>query len=223
MGSRELAADLGLEPTRVNRLLKTLAYVGLAQQDAQRKYRCGPGIHVLAAQALVGSGLLRKATPHLESLRRFGFTVALGVLWRDKVSYLYHASPETPSNSAVGRVGLFPAEASGLGIAVLAGRINKEIVSRFTDPHVRRSALRAVRQTRNLGYACVTRTDKTSTLAVCLEGQTDAAIGLSGRFADHPTDPLVGALKQAARAIASESCPTAGAAAEMSSDSPQIL
>jgi len=82
VGGRELARELGLEPTRVNRLLRTLAHLGLAQQDDRRKYRRGPGIHVLAAQAKFRSGLLRRAMPVLESLRRFEFTVALGVLWR---------------------------------------------------------------------------------------------------------------------------------------------
>jgi len=65
VGGRELARDLGLEPTRVHRLLRTLAHLGLAQQDAQRRYRPGPGIHVLAAQAMFGSGLLRRALPVL--------------------------------------------------------------------------------------------------------------------------------------------------------------
>src|SRR5262245_29763060 len=77
VGNRELARALGLEPTRVNRLLKTLAHLGLAEQDAQRRYRPGPAIHVLAAQSLFGSKLIRRAIGPLEELHRFGLIVAL--------------------------------------------------------------------------------------------------------------------------------------------------
>ena len=115
-----MARQLGLEPTRVNRLLKTLAHLGLAEQDAQRRYRPGPAIHVLAAQAMFGSGLLRRAMPVLEGLHALGCTVAMGVLWRDRVCYLYHGGPDTPAAEALGRVGLFPAAASGIGCALLA-------------------------------------------------------------------------------------------------------
>src|SRR5687768_12021147 len=55
VGSRELARRLGLENTRVNRLLKTLAAIGMAEQNVVRKYSPGPGMHVLAAQSLYAS------------------------------------------------------------------------------------------------------------------------------------------------------------------------
>ena len=93
VGSRELARRLDIDPVKVNRLLKTLAYLGIARQTADRKYTAGPGMHVLAAQSLFASGLIRHALPVLENLRRFGHTVALGVLWQDNVSYLFHAPP----------------------------------------------------------------------------------------------------------------------------------
>ena len=76
-----MARQLGANPTRVNRLLKTLAYLGIARQTANRKYTPGPGMHVLAAQSLFASGLIRRAMPVLEDLRRFGHTVAMGVLF----------------------------------------------------------------------------------------------------------------------------------------------
>jgi DNA-binding IclR family transcriptional regulator len=115
VGSRQLARELGLEPTRVNRLLKTLAALGLIAQTAGRRYAAGPGIHILAAQSLYASGLIRYALPVLESLHDTGYLVAMGVLWRDKVSYLYHAAPGTPSIEAVGTRGFFPAMESGIG------------------------------------------------------------------------------------------------------------
>ena len=61
IGSRELARQLGIDSTKVNRLLKTLAYLGIARQTANRKYTAGPGMHVLAAQSLFASGLIRRA------------------------------------------------------------------------------------------------------------------------------------------------------------------
>ena len=69
MGSRELARILGLEPTRVNRLLKTLEHIGLLSQTEKRKYRPGPGIHILAAQSLYSSGLLKAAIENLETFQ----------------------------------------------------------------------------------------------------------------------------------------------------------
>ena len=63
-----MARQLGLEPTRVNRLLKTLAHLGMARQDPDRKYLPGPAMHVLSALSLFGSGLIRRAIGPLESL-----------------------------------------------------------------------------------------------------------------------------------------------------------
>lgn len=47
VGCREIARQLGLDPTKVNRLLKTLTYLGIARQTANRKYTAGSGMHVL--------------------------------------------------------------------------------------------------------------------------------------------------------------------------------
>ena len=60
VGCRELARRLDIDPIKVNRLLKTLAYLGIARQTADRKYTAGPGMHVLAAQSLFASGLIRR-------------------------------------------------------------------------------------------------------------------------------------------------------------------
>jgi len=120
VGCRELARRLDADPTKINRLLKTLAYLGIARQTANRKYTAGPGMHVLAAQSLFASGLIRRALPVLEGLRRFGHTVALGVLWGDSVSYLFHAPPGIEASRGLGRIGLLPATTSGIGIVLLS-------------------------------------------------------------------------------------------------------
>jgi DNA-binding IclR family transcriptional regulator len=121
VGGRELARTLGLDVMRTNRLLKTLAYAGLARQTPGRKYEPGPGMHVLSAQMLYASRLLARAQPPLDELERTARRgVALGVLWRDQVCYLYHhAGPGHPWPGAAGR-DLFPAVRSSVGMMLLA-------------------------------------------------------------------------------------------------------
>lgn len=210
MGSRELARRLRLDPTRVNRLLKTLAALGLAEQDERRKYRTGPGIHVLAATSLFGSGLIRRALGPLESLHRYGFIVALGVLWRDQTAYLYHAEPDAPGVAGLGRTALYPAASSGIGMALLAERSDSEIRELYssagTDPEVvmdgdngltsRLSTIRAD------GYAYVqTLIPDIYTLAVPVGKPAYAAIGFSGRFGPKQLPELVEALRATAETI----------------------
>lgn len=130
VGCRELARSLDLDPTRVNRLLKTLAHVGLVEQDAQRKYRAGPGIHALAAQSLFASRLLQSALPVLRPLQQSASLVALGVLWRDQVSYLYHWNADVGEDEAIARAALFPAADSVIGLAVRAHDADTRAVRR---------------------------------------------------------------------------------------------
>ncbi len=136
VGSREMGRQLSLEATRVNRLLKTLAHLGIAQQTPERQYVPGPAMHVLAAQATFGSGLIRRATGPLESLRHFTMAVAMGVLWRDQVVYLYHASPGGGGADAIGRTGLFPATRSAIGMALLARQSDAEVRALFADHEI---------------------------------------------------------------------------------------
>jgi DNA-binding IclR family transcriptional regulator len=136
VGGRALARELGLEPTRVNRLLKTLAYLGMARQTTNRKYLPGPAMHVLSAQSLFGSGLIRRALPVLEGLSRFNHVVALGVLWRDQVCYLYHCPPgETPAK-ALGRMNLYPASQSSIGRVLLAAQEGDFVRALYKDKEI---------------------------------------------------------------------------------------
>lgn len=122
LGTREAARQLGLTHTRANRLLGTLADLGLVAQDEQRKYRPGAGIHVLAAQSLMGSGLLRTALPELRGLRQEGFTVALGVLWKGMVCYLIHARPGQAFDESIGAHEVVEAGRSTIGMALMSLR-----------------------------------------------------------------------------------------------------
>ena len=120
IGSRELSRLLGMEHTRVNRLLGTMATLGLAERTADRRYRPGPAVHVLAASGLRSSGLLQAALPVIRGLHEEGFAAALGVLWRDQVCYLYHGKPNQPLERGLAGHQLFPAAWSSIGTILMA-------------------------------------------------------------------------------------------------------
>lgn len=120
IGSRELSRRLGMEHTRVNRLLGTMATLGLAERTVDRRYRPGPAVHVLAASGLRSSGLLQAALPAIRALHADGFAAALGVLWRDQVCYLYHGRPNQPLERGLAGHQLYPAAWSSIGTVLQA-------------------------------------------------------------------------------------------------------
>lgn len=180
VGTRQLARDLGFDPTRVNRLAKTLAALGFLRQTPDCKYAVGPGIHVLAAQSLYASGLLRTALPVLESLHDTGLTVALGVLWRHHVCYLYHGRRGMSTVEAVGTTGLYPAAVSGIGHALLAALDDDEVAARCLDAPA--SLLPSLARVRRRGFAYVVRRREPleATLAVPVGTPPYAALALAG-------------------------------------------
>lgn len=205
VGVSELARKLSLETTRVHRLLRTFGHLGLAQQTAGRKYSVGPGIHVLSALTMFSSGLIRRSVGPLEGLHRLGHTVAMGVLWQDHVSYLYHAQPGMPVGQALGRVGLFPASRSSIGMVLLSARQPKDIGDLYrgrpVDGHQSVTALLgSLRRVRRQGYAAVSVEDGLS-LAVPVGNEPLAAIALAGRITDDKTAELVAVLRETAATI----------------------
>jgi DNA-binding IclR family transcriptional regulator len=206
VGSRELARRLNIDPVKVNRLLKTLAYLGIARQTADRKYTAGPGMHVLAAQSLFASGLIRHALPVLENLRRFGHTVALGVLWQDNVSYLFHAPPGLEAARGLGRIGLLPATTSGIGIVLLSEYEDDDVRELYQDrelpmfPEGIEQLLAKLDEVRKLGYARVHVADARDhhVVAVSTGDPAHAGVAMSGWIPEAATAPLVDALRAAA-------------------------
>lgn len=187
VGSRELSRELEMEHTRVNRLLGTLGSLGVVRRTPEGKYGAGPGIHVLAAQALRGSGLLAAALPHLTALRNRHTTVALGVLWRRQVCYLLHARPGRSLEESIGSSDLVPAERSSLGLALLAfGGERALLANRATI--------------RDQGYARLDFPNGEVSLAVPIGAPAVAALGLSCRNPD--VEALVARLKTSADAVA---------------------
>ncbi len=189
IGMRDLARKMHLEPTRAHRLLKTLAYIGIAQQNEEGKYSPGPGMHVLAAQSLFGSGLFRKALGPLEGLhtRWKDCTVAMGVLWRLNVCYLYHAAARLPITDALGRVGLKEVTGSSIGMAVLSSNSDGYIRALFEvgpiEGTTAEELLQSIHTTRAQGYARipVQRFDEWS-IGVRVKSAANAGIALSGHF-----------------------------------------
>ena len=91
LGNKELAERLGINVVKVNRLLKSLQSIGMVEQNKQRKYVCGSGIHLLAAQSLHNSTILRASLRVALSRAYSDRTLAIGTLWRTSVIYTYYA------------------------------------------------------------------------------------------------------------------------------------
>ena len=213
VGVREVARELALETTRAHRLLKTLAHLGLAEQGEKGKYHVGPGIHVLAAMSLFGSGLIRRAIAPLESLHRHNLIVAMGLLWRDHVAYLYHWSPGMGSSEAIGKANLYPATLSGLGMVLLAQQPVSEVKTLYRGKEIPgypsgiEALLSDLKKARTQGYAEVIRGKPDRSIAVCIDRgslQATVAIGLAGATIQGRAGELVKSLQAAADAIASK-------------------
>ncbi|WP_438864041.1 helix-turn-helix domain-containing protein [Neptunicella sp.] len=213
VGCRELARYLELDITRVNRLLRTLAFVGFARQTDDRKYTTGPAMLVLAAQGLFASGATSKAIKPLEELRVYGLVVAMGVLWHDKVTYLYHSLPDMGSESPLGRLGYFPATECGVGMSLLSELEDEEIIHLYADKEIPGypdgidSLLQNIQQIRAQQFVRMETHYKTHlphhsvTIAVNVKGSMHSAIALSGWIPDAATDELVDTLNRIAKDI----------------------
>lgn len=203
VGSRELARQLRMEPTRINRLLKTLAHLGLTAQTGNKKYSIGPAIHVLSAQTLFASGLLRNALPILRELHQFNCITALGVLWQDHVSYLCHALPDSPMEEGLGRVSLYPATQSSIGMVLLAAKPDSEIRRLYARKQIPgygqklNSLINDLKTIRKQGHAVI-ETDDNISLAVPIGSNPDAAIALSGKNVRKQFNICLNSLSQAA-------------------------
>lgn len=134
IGSRELARRLGMEHTRVNRLLGTLTDLGLAERTPDRQYRPGPGLHGLAAGALRGSGLLQAALPEIRILHAHGFGVALGLLWLGRVVYLYHGNPQAPLEDNLAAHAPWDPQESSIGRVLMSGAASASVPGSLAVP-----------------------------------------------------------------------------------------
>ncbi|WP_029591074.1 hypothetical protein [Franconibacter pulveris] len=180
IGCRELARLMNINTTRVNRLLMTMASIGLTMQDEQRRYLPGPGIHALAAQAIRGSALFSQALPQLERHAPKEIVVALGVLWEDQVIYIYHASPGSQPGQALAGFHMLPAWQSVIGMSLLASESDDALAPRFT-PEQWTALSPHLTQQREQGYVLWRHDDGEISMAKPL-GMHNASLALAGMW-----------------------------------------
>ena len=202
VGGLELSRRLSFEPTRVNRLLKTLAYLDIARQTPDRKYVSGPGMTVLAAQSMFASGFVQKALPALSKLRRFGHTVAMGVLWRDNVSYLYHARPTMHETDGIGRIGLYPATLGGIGMTLLS-QLSEDAIHGLYDgkdipgyPSGISPLMDDLSRIKEEGFVRILVKDDQHTVAVPIGKPAYSAVAVSGWIPEESTGKVISTLEE---------------------------
>ncbi|WP_319485965.1 hypothetical protein [uncultured Cohaesibacter sp.] len=158
LGNKELSEKLDLNIIKVNRLLRTLKSIGMAEQNAQKKYMPGPVVHVLAAQSFHSSALFRAATKVAINTPFDDRTLAIGVLWQDSVVYMYHALAHQDPADGLGGYHLYPSSQSSIGMALLAEMDDEELAQTIDHwPEEQKVAMRiAVANARAKGYACCT-------------------------------------------------------------------
>lgn len=194
VGTVELAKDLGLETTRVNRLLGTLADLGIAERVAGRKYRAGGGLHVLAALALAGSPLLRASLGEIRDLADLGLSVALGVRWRDQVCYLWHGKPGKAIEDGIAGHRLFPVAESSLGVVLSTWATDADLRAR--------------------GWAHLRADSASASLAVPIGDPPYAALGVAGPVPSDHAEAIAQRLAAAANRIAQRCTPLHGKGAD---------
>ena len=194
-----VARKLNLSPIRVNRLLKTLAFLGLAYRTSSRRYAVGSGMHVIAAQSMAASGLLSRSFIHLDRLARHGYLVALGVLWKDKVCYLYYNSGGMPVENGLGGMSLYSALESSIGMSLLAELPEDNIRALFHE-QADEELFRKLDEIRKKKLALVKHKNHLS-MAVNIGSPAYAAIAISGFKTSEGLDKFAKLLREAAKAI----------------------
>lgn len=208
LGPREVGRRLGISATRASRILGTLAHIGMVKKTAQHKYQAGPGVHVLAAQSLKASGLLPAALPLLLPFRQEGLTIALGVCWDGRVSYLFHERPWQGFEESIGVHDTYPAEYSSLGIAWLAaqpGKVTRPVLREDDNPGKLlpgQEFQASIREARHLGYAVRLYASGETSIGVTIGHPAFAGIAISGPHLGRDAVPALAArLTEAAAQI----------------------
>ena len=122
MSLGEIAAALGLPPSTVHGIIRTLLAHGMVQQERDSlRYRLGPATLRLGNVYLDTLELRSRVTTWAEELsRRTGFAVRTGVLLLGDVVVVHH-EPRPDGTRQMPEVGIvIPAHACALGKALLA-------------------------------------------------------------------------------------------------------
>lgn len=202
-----IARTLGLSPVRVSRLLTTLRWMGITRRDPSGRYMVAAGIHALATQNMASSGLMERVIHNLSPLSDSPYTVACGVLWRDRVSFLYFRNPGASAIEGIQQWNT-SATTSSIGMALLAHRSDAEIRSLYdgrTDiPGLYPTTaelLKAINRIRRAGYAAL-RWETHTSLAVPVGEPPYTAIAVSGFQTAEEERAFLERLRTAAQAIA---------------------
>jgi len=191
-----------MESTRVNRLLKTLGAMGLAEQDEKRRYRVGAGIHALSILSLRASGMARVALPRLLMLRDLGQRMALGSLWRHQVVYLYHGEGRGSDIEGLGGGQVWPAVESSIGHVLLAGKRAEELESILAGQEVDWERLNArLEAVRESGYGEVEFSEPAGQRSVAVAVNGAIAIAVTGVFGAEAVAGYVERLRATAEQI----------------------
>lgn len=198
MGCSDMADALGMELTRVNRLLGTLAAMGIARRTRDRKYIPGPGLHLLSALSMRGSHLLSTGLPVLKKLaEQTASGVALGVLWQTQVCYLFHGKTGD-LDAAIAPGNLYPAEQSSIGRMLLSHRPDNDVRGRFTDHADLDGFIKQLTTIRKQGYSPA---PDGKSLAVAVDQPPIAALAVMNPVAGQCPESLIQYLHAAAEEI----------------------
>lgn len=206
-GISEIAVELGLETTRVHRLLRTLTHVGMLTRTQSRKYAPGPALPVLAAQALGALHFSGDSMTALEELMgTTGLITALGARWERLVCYLFHGKPGVESSRWLTAFAPMLVENSGLGMALLA-QVDNQTVRKLFDGHPLarfRSVdllLGELEQIRKQGYSFTLTTETHHTIGVVLTSNPNMAVGVSGVIKKKDVPNYLPPLQECARKL----------------------
>jgi DNA-binding IclR family transcriptional regulator len=135
-------------------------------------------MHILAAQSMAASGLLARALPELQKLSKFENVIALGVLWKDQVCYIYHNDNPIDFNAGLSRIKLYPALESSIGVALLSELEEEQLKIILGEKYTTRIK-KLLGKTAKNGYAALKHNDHIS-LAMPIGKPAYAALAISG-------------------------------------------
>lgn len=129
MGIREMGRALALDSAKVTRIMQALLAQDLVQQNAQRKYAPGLGLHRLSALAMHNSSFYQAVVEMLEEVGEHHISIVIGVLNGPEVVYLFHTRNGMSAARALGNYHAVPVKDSVIGIKLLAAKSDEEIIT----------------------------------------------------------------------------------------------
>ena len=145
----------------MHRLLRTLAHMGLASQDSDRKYRAGPGMAVMGAQNVLNSALIGSALRQIEeALPDSRYTIEVGIIWEGMVFYLAKGEPDEWEMGMLVTREILEATKTPLGIVLLAELPEEEVELIYRGRSLPeklagiRGLIQSLREARRHGYVC---------------------------------------------------------------------